>query len=95
MLYYKENFMSANGKKNNLSAARVPTGQGRQGKKPKIIKLKINASWKNILLYGLLLFFMLFIFMGISQDSIQGTKSVPISQVISDVKAGKVSVITV
>lgn len=73
--------MNANGKKNN--------------KKPKIIKLKINASWKNILIYGFLVLFMTFIFMGINQQSIEETKTVPISQIISDVKQGKVSEILI
>jgi len=73
--------MASNGKKPN--------------KRPKIFKVKIKSSWKNLFLYGFLLLFMLFIFMGINQESTQGTKSVPISQVISDVKAGKVTEITV
>ncbi|MBI2028611.1 MAG: hypothetical protein HYT07_03295, partial [Candidatus Levybacteria bacterium] len=80
--------MASNGKKPNL-----PTG--RQGKKSKILKVKIKTSWKNFLLYGFLFLFMLFLFMGINQDAIQRTKSVPISQVIQDVKQGKVSEIIV
>jgi ATP-dependent metalloprotease FtsH len=73
--------MAVNGKKNN--------------KKPKIIKLKINASWKNILLYGFLVLFMTFIFMGFNQQAFEQTKSVPISKVVSDVKQGKVSEIVI
>ncbi|OGH14756.1 MAG: cell division protein FtsH [Candidatus Levybacteria bacterium RIFCSPHIGHO2_01_FULL_38_26] len=73
--------MSTNGKKHN--------------KKPKILKFKINTSWKNIFLYGFLILFMTFIFMGINQQSFDQTKTVPISQVISDVKAGRVSEIEI
>ncbi len=80
--------MATNGKKTTLP-------NGRQGKKSKILKFKIKTSWKNIFLYGFLFFFMLFLFMGINQDAIQGTKTVPISQIIQDVKQGKVSEITI
>jgi len=73
--------MNGNGKKN--------------GKKPKIIKLKINASWKNILVYGFLILFTTFLFMGINQQGLEQAKTVPISKVISDVKQGKVSEIVI
>jgi cell division protease FtsH len=73
--------MNINGKKNN--------------KKPKIIKLKVNASWKNILVYGFLILFTTFLFMGINQQGLEQGKTVPISKVISDVKQGKVSEIVI
>lgn len=68
---------------------------GKKGLKPhKIIKLKMNFTWKNILLYGFLLFFLIFLFMGFTQ-SIEETKTIPLSQVITDVKKGEVKQIVV
>jgi len=68
-------------------------------KKLKHVKLKMKLSWKNIIIYACLIIFTGFIFFGISQPS--GTslqsniKTVPLSQLISDVKQGKVSEINV
>lgn len=68
-------------------------------KKLKQVKVKMKFSWKNIVIYAFLLLFAAFIFMGLSQPSgsqpFAETKTVPLSQIISDVKAGKVSSITV
>ena len=61
----------------------------KQNHKRKIVKVKVNLSWKNILLYGILLLFTIFLFSGFS-SSFEPRKSVPLSQIISDVKAGKV-----
>ncbi|MBI2031676.1 MAG: ATP-dependent metallopeptidase FtsH/Yme1/Tma family protein [Candidatus Levybacteria bacterium] len=63
-------------------------------KKQKIVKVKFDFSWKNIILYGFILLFTLFLFVGATQP-LEQTKTVPLSQVISDVKAGKVSEIVV
>lgn len=63
-------------------------------KKNKIVKVKVNLSWKNLLLYSFLILFTIFILMGLTQ-SFEDQKAVPLSQVISDVKAGKVTQITV
>ena len=52
----------------------------------KIIKLKFNFSWKNILLYGFLALFTFFIFLGINQDTTPATQQVGISTIINDVK---------
>jgi len=71
--------MAANGKKNN---------------KRKIVKVKINLSWKNLLLYGFLLLFGFFLFMGFT-SSFEERKTVPLSEVITDVKSGKVKQITI
>lgn len=60
----------------------------------KIVKLKFNLSWKNIFLYGFLLLFGIFIFMGLSSP-LEEKKTVPLSQVIEDVKKGKVREISV
>ncbi|MBI4089214.1 MAG: ATP-dependent zinc metalloprotease FtsH [Candidatus Levybacteria bacterium] len=74
--------MASNGKKNN--------------KKQRIIKVKIKASWKNVLIYAFLFLFAMFFFMGFNaQEPFENTKTVPLSQVIQDVKANKVSEITV
>lgn len=68
-------------------------------KKLKQVKVKMKFSWKNIVIYAFLLLFAAFIFMGLSQPSgsqpFAETKTVPLSQIISDVKAGKVTSITV
>ncbi|OGH20598.1 MAG: cell division protein FtsH [Candidatus Levybacteria bacterium RIFCSPHIGHO2_02_FULL_37_13] len=55
----------------------------------------MNASWKNILVYGFLILFTTFLFMGINQQGLEQAKTVPISKVISDVKQGKVSEIVI
>ncbi|MBI2613899.1 MAG: ATP-dependent zinc metalloprotease FtsH [Candidatus Levybacteria bacterium] len=62
----------------------------------KIVKMKIKASWKNVLIYVFLFLFAMFLFLGVNnQQSFEDTKTVPLSQVISDVNAGKVSEIEV
>ena len=70
-------------------------------KKPKNknLKFKLNLSWKNIIIYACLILFTGFIFLGIAQPSsnqVGGTtKTVPLSQLIQDVKLGKVSELNV
>ena len=92
VIYFES--MTPNSKKNNLSASRLPAGQGKQGKKQKIFKVKLNTSWKNIFLYGFLIFITGFLFLSATVPSEQ-VKTVPLSQVISDVKAGKVKEISI
>ncbi len=66
-------------------------------KKPKKIrrfKFKLNLSWKNLIIYAFLILFTGFLFLGIAQPSGTSTgtvKTVPLSQLIQDVKQGKVS----
>jgi cell division protease FtsH len=66
-------------------------------KKLKRFKFKMKLSWKNLIIYAFLILFTGFVFIGISSpsgtSSLQGgsTKTVPLSQLISDVKQGKVS----
>ena len=60
----------------------------------KIVKVKVNLSWKNFFLYGFLVLFTLFLFMGFNQ-SMDTKKAVPLSTVIADVQAGKVTSIEV
>jgi cell division protease FtsH len=70
-------------------------------KKPKNknLKFKLNLSWKNIIIYAFLILFTGFLFLGIAQPSsnqVGGTtKTVPLSQLIQDVKLGKVSELNV
>jgi cell division protease FtsH len=68
-------------------------------KKVRHFKLKMKLSWKNVIIYAFLIIFTGFIFFGISQPggtSLQSnTKTVPLSQLISDVKQGKVSELNV
>ncbi|HUD09222.1 MAG TPA: ATP-dependent zinc metalloprotease FtsH [Patescibacteria group bacterium] len=70
-------------------------------KKPKKIrqlKFRLNLSWKNLIIYAFLILFTGFLFLGIAQpntNQTQTTKTVPLSQLIADVKAGKVSEINV
>lgn len=70
---------------------------GKRVKKSKIFKAKLNLSWKNLFLYGFLGLFTVFLFLGFSGSgqNLRETKTVSLSQVISDVKAGKVEEITV
>src|ERR1035437_8332862 len=71
------------------------------GKKPKNlkrVKLKMNFSWKNLIIYAFFLLFVGFIFLGLNQSTgsfSQNTKTVSLSHIIADVKAGKVSSIDV
>lgn len=73
--------MALNGKKNN--------------KRSKIVKVRMNFSWKNLFIYGFLILFLMFLFLGVNQQSFDQSRTVPLSQVISDVKQGKVLEIVV
>ena len=66
----------------------------RKPKKFKNVKVKMKFSWKNIIIYAALILFTGFIFFGVSSPngtSSQEVKTVPLSQLINDVKQGKVS----
>ena len=68
----------------------------KNNKKPRIVKVKINASWKNALIYAFLFLFAMFLFFGSSnKQTPEDTKTVPLSQVVADVRAGKVAEIEV
>jgi len=64
-------------------------------RKIKQLKFKLNLSWKNLIIYAFLILFTGFLFLGIAQPSTNSTtattKTVPLSQLIQDVKQGKVS----
>ena len=67
---------------------------GKKTKHLKRVKFKMNLSWKNLIIYVFLFLFIAFIFLGLNQSSnpsFQETKTVPLSQSISDVKSGKVT----
>lgn len=66
----------------------------RKPKKLKNVRVKMRFSWKNIVIYAALIIFTGFIFFGISSPSgtsLQDVKTIPLSQIINDVKQGKVS----
>jgi len=64
-------------------------------RKHKIVKVKVRFSWKNLLVYAFLFFFAMFIFMGTNNKPSSDMKTIPLSQVVADVNAGKVTEIQV
>src|SRR5438067_1368452 len=65
-------------------------------RRQKIVKMRIKTSWKNLLIFLFLFLFAMFLFMGFNnQQPFEEAKTVPLSQVVNDVKAGKVSELTV
>lgn len=64
-------------------------GHAIEGRK-KSVKFKAKFSWKNLLLYGFLIIFSLFVFSALSGTSYEDRKTVPLSEVITDVKKGEV-----
>ena len=56
--------------------------------------LNFDKNWKNLLIYGFVFLFLAFLFVGFTQPMGE-RQSVPLSQVISEVKQGKVSDIEV
>ncbi len=73
-----------------VQSRKVPS----RDKKNKIVKLKVKASWKNLLLYGFL-FLLFLMIVGSFGNTVESGQTVPLSQVISDVKAGNVKEIVV
>lgn len=71
----------------------MANGNNKKNNKRKV-KVKINLSWKNLLLYGFLLIFTIFIFMGFTQP-LETEKKIPISQVLAEVKKGNVKEIII
>ncbi len=64
----------------------------RHSKKP--LKVKIDLSWKNLVLYGVLILVTLFLLAGLATP-FEDKNIVPISQIIQNVKKGQVKQITV
>lgn len=59
-------------------------------------KMGFSFSWKDIILYGFLFFFLVFLTIGIGDvNQMNNPKSVPISQVVQDIRSKKVSSISV
>jgi cell division protease FtsH len=67
---------------------------GNGKKKQKTFKFKLNFSWKNVLLYGVIVFLAFFVILGFGQG-FETAKTVPLSQILSDVKKGNVSQVEV
>ncbi len=67
---------------------------GNNKKKQKIFKFKLNFSWKNLLIYGVIIFLIFFLLIGLG-EGIDNAKSVPLSSVLSDIKKGDVTQIEV
>ncbi|RJQ38372.1 ATP-dependent metallopeptidase FtsH/Yme1/Tma family protein [Candidatus Microgenomates bacterium] len=82
--------MAANGK----STKNSQNGNSSRNGKKKIIKVKLNFSWKNFLLYGFLVFLVVFLMAGFIQPT-ESQKTVPLSDVIQSVKKNEVSQIVV
>ncbi len=76
--------MATNGRKNYAS----------DGGKKRVIKFKAKFSWKNLLLYGFLIVFSLFVFSALSSPY-EDRKQVSLSQIITNVKKGQVKKIVV
>lgn len=60
----------------------------------KVFKVKMNFSWKNVFLYGFLVLFSFFLFLSFNQ-SVEESRTVPLSQVLEQVKNGEVKEIVV
>ncbi|MEN9407493.1 MAG: hypothetical protein RLZZ455_709 [Candidatus Parcubacteria bacterium] len=75
------------------SAEKKSTTSGKHSKK--MMRFRFKSSWKNILLYGFLLLFSLLIFSAFSVPLEERGAKVPVSEVISAVKKGQVTQITV
>lgn len=72
----------------------MANSSSKKSKKQKIGRFKINTSWKNLVLYGFLVLIFGFLFLGATQTTTPRS-SVPLSQIIKDVKEGKVKEITI
>lgn len=60
----------------------------------KVVKFKTKFSWKNLLLYFVLIIFALFFFSAFTAPA-ENSKNVPLSQIIASVKKGEVKEIVV
>lgn len=60
------------------------------------VKLRMKFTWKDLLLYGFLFLFLLFIMLGISDFTSTGQgKEVPISTLVQDIKGKKIKEISI
>jgi cell division protease FtsH len=70
----------------------------KKSKKIRQVKLKMKLSWKNLFIYAFLIIFTGFILFGITNPNstgLENTKTVPLSQLINEVKLGKINTINV
>jgi cell division protease FtsH len=72
----------------------MATNGKKTSRKQKVVKMRIKTSWKNIIIYAFLFLFAMFIFNGINNQS-GDIRTIPLSQVLTDVKTGKVTQIEV
>ena len=70
----------------------MPTSYKKSSKKG--FRVKMKFSWKNVVLYGIVVLLSLFMFLALSTP-FESAKTVPLSQVISDVKQDKVKQISI
>ena len=68
---------------------------GRRNKKRVFTPRLKKNSWKTILLYGTVFFFLAALFMGLNQPGASDQPTIPLSQAIQDVKNGKVTEVEV
>ena len=61
----------------------------------KIVKFRFNTSWKNVVLYGFLVLFSIFLFAGLTAPFEERKEKVPLSEIIAQVKKGEVKEIVV
>lgn len=78
-----------------LNLTVIAMANNKNAHKRKIVKMKVNLSWKNVLLYGTLLFLFFFLFMGLISSPFEERTTVPLSQVIEGVKRNEVSEVAV
>lgn len=62
---------------------------GKRVKKANFLNLN-SKNWKNILIYGILFLFLAFIFIGINQP-VEKNNTVPLSQIVSEVKEQRIA----
>src|SRR3989344_6001047 len=73
-----------------MANGKNPTVQNKNHRRQKIVKVKLNFSWKNLLIYAFLFLFAMFIFTGINNNqSFKSTKTIPLSQVEIEVMENK------
>ncbi|MBI5045352.1 MAG: ATP-dependent zinc metalloprotease FtsH [Candidatus Levybacteria bacterium] len=73
------------------STGRKTSGNGKKN----IGKFRMKTSWKNLVIYGFLIFFSILLFGAFSATPYDDAKTISVSQVIQDVKKGNVREIVV
>ncbi len=66
------------------------------GRARKVKKIGFRFSWRDLILYGFLFFFLLFVLVGVGDfQSSQSSNTIPISQLVADIRSKKVDEVTV